>query len=679
MRLTLRTLMAWMDDTLPPKDVRRIGRQLEESKFSQDLSRRIRRVVRQRRLTVPGMGSNQPVDANIVAAYLDNNLPGEATNTYESLCLNSDVHLSEVAASHQILSVLDQPASIEPETYATMYRIVKAAEARIPSDRLPPSRTAREPVFSMNSANGGLRDTTPDWPIPPFARNSRRFIAACVLLGSILAFSGIALDRIVGPHAPVSSISGGFRGSVAESETDNADDAAKPEEAAVTESQPVNRMIEPAKEPAEPAVAEPAKTGVLAAKTATENTKPVPTETREGATKTAKSESAEASVPKAVNPPPAASDAGPDKGEISLTAIAAIAESTILFTAPKDASPTKSWSFWKNVPNLPSYVRFAGADSASFVSGSLKFAVEPGALLELPEDGPPKWLAGRADATANAAGQMRLRTASGRDIQVTFPDEAIFRIESQSVPGIERQAEARQAETRFVIRSLKGTISVTTGRTTTELPENRSLKIETSGPPSEVDEGPTTREPIEAAQKAADLENRMMRRYLGTNRPLATSIIDAESDDLPAVRGLALQIALWIDRDDIVTGVLTDLENPELRKLAIAAVKRAAARGEDSAQRAIEGCVTELALTDADAELLKSLLIVPAVEESADRKKKLVYALEHDARLIRQLALDRLMKVSGRDSMGFDPDEPTVKGIEAWRAWIGMDTQGPRP
>ena len=112
MRLTLRTLLAWLDDTLPPKDVARIGRQLHRSKFAQDLSRRIRRVVRQRRLTVPGMGTNTPIDSNIIGAYLDNSLPGDQTSAVESLALNSDVHLAEIAACHQILSLLEQP--IEP-------------------------------------------------------------------------------------------------------------------------------------------------------------------------------------------------------------------------------------------------------------------------------------------------------------------------------------------------------------------------------------------------------------------------------------------------------------------------------------------------------------------------------------------------------------------------------------
>ncbi len=48
MRLTLRTLLAWMDDTLEPNQVREIGKQVAESPFAQELSDRIDRVSRQR-------------------------------------------------------------------------------------------------------------------------------------------------------------------------------------------------------------------------------------------------------------------------------------------------------------------------------------------------------------------------------------------------------------------------------------------------------------------------------------------------------------------------------------------------------------------------------------------------------------------------------------------------------
>ena len=44
MRLTLRTLLAWMDDTLEHGQVKEIGRQVSDSPFAQELTARIKQV-----------------------------------------------------------------------------------------------------------------------------------------------------------------------------------------------------------------------------------------------------------------------------------------------------------------------------------------------------------------------------------------------------------------------------------------------------------------------------------------------------------------------------------------------------------------------------------------------------------------------------------------------------------
>ena len=74
MRLTLRTLLAWLDDTLSASEVREIGKQVSESPYAQELIERIQRVTRQRRLTVPSTTGPDATDPNLVASYLDNEL-----------------------------------------------------------------------------------------------------------------------------------------------------------------------------------------------------------------------------------------------------------------------------------------------------------------------------------------------------------------------------------------------------------------------------------------------------------------------------------------------------------------------------------------------------------------------------------------------------------------------------
>ena len=85
MRLTLRTLLAWLDDTLLPNEVRAIGKQVAESPYSQELVERINRVTRQRRLTVPSDKGADALDPNLVSSYLDNELELNRSRTWRSV------------------------------------------------------------------------------------------------------------------------------------------------------------------------------------------------------------------------------------------------------------------------------------------------------------------------------------------------------------------------------------------------------------------------------------------------------------------------------------------------------------------------------------------------------------------------------------------------------------------
>src|SRR5436190_12239209 len=131
MRLTLRTLLAYLDDTLEPSEIKEIGQKVAESDAAQELIARIKQVTRKRRLTTPPLtGPGAKFDPNVIAEYLDNELSGEQVAEIEKICLESDVHLAEIAACHQILTlVLGEPALVPPTARERMYGLVKGREA----------------------------------------------------------------------------------------------------------------------------------------------------------------------------------------------------------------------------------------------------------------------------------------------------------------------------------------------------------------------------------------------------------------------------------------------------------------------------------------------------------------------------------------------------------------------
>ena len=131
MRLTLRTLLAYLDDTLEPHEIKEIGQKVAESDAAQELVARIKQITRRRRLTTPpANGPGARFDANTVAEYLDNELSTDLVAELEKTCLESDVHLAEVASCHQILTlVLGEPALVPPTARERMYGLVKGREA----------------------------------------------------------------------------------------------------------------------------------------------------------------------------------------------------------------------------------------------------------------------------------------------------------------------------------------------------------------------------------------------------------------------------------------------------------------------------------------------------------------------------------------------------------------------
>ena len=133
MRLTLRTLLAYLDDTLDPAATKTIGEKVAESELAQELIDKIKKVTRRRGLKAPsiaGSDDDSTTDPNTVAEFLDNSLQGDQLTEVETAALASDAYLAEIAACHQILTlVLGEPAKVPPTAHQRMYRLVKGRES----------------------------------------------------------------------------------------------------------------------------------------------------------------------------------------------------------------------------------------------------------------------------------------------------------------------------------------------------------------------------------------------------------------------------------------------------------------------------------------------------------------------------------------------------------------------
>ena len=123
MKLTLRTLLAYIDSLLPPRDAEEFEALLNENAAANNLCKRIQSVMTRPELGAPDvLDKGLHLDPNVTAEYLDNVLSSEESPEYERLCISSDRQLSEVSACHQILTVVQiEPAEVDPAWREKIY------------------------------------------------------------------------------------------------------------------------------------------------------------------------------------------------------------------------------------------------------------------------------------------------------------------------------------------------------------------------------------------------------------------------------------------------------------------------------------------------------------------------------------------------------------------------------
>jgi hypothetical protein len=219
MRLTLRTLLAWMDGVLPAEAAGQLAEKVAGSAVAQTLANRIRDVATRPAIAAaPPEGRGLAADPNSAAEFLDNVLPAERLAAFERVCIESDMQLAEVADCHRLLADLTTGRAAVGGVDASLAERLRAiALSARPAPAAPPTR--RAPVDAAAAPpDGSFADTVfvspasgERSPMPPASAGTatRAWLlagtAAAVLL-CLLGVLGWSLAgggrRDVAVHAP---------------------------------------------------------------------------------------------------------------------------------------------------------------------------------------------------------------------------------------------------------------------------------------------------------------------------------------------------------------------------------------------------------------------------------------------------------------------------------------------
>jgi hypothetical protein len=620
MRLTLRTLLAWLDDTLSPAEVREIGKQVTESPYAQELVERINRVTRQRRLTVPSSSGPDATDPNMVASYLDNELDQDLVPEYEKLCLTSDVHMAEVASVHQILSLIGQKAKVPVEVKNRMYSLVRGREAIAPRPR------NRQPAASPPVSEPIGSWITPELPDRPWYERYGPALGAVGLLALLCWSAWMSLSPSQPPDTGLARqgrVEGG-------------------NEAGIPGSGAAGAPTAPAGAPAIP----PAGSGAAEAPALAKN-EAVP----------AKPETGAATSLGAANP-------GLAPGMVGMTQKT---EGVLLRYLPE----SRDWEQLIEPTPLNVQDRLLSLDPfrTALAIGSARVDLVGETEIIL------------GAAAANQAGRFELRQGrvalqgtspaapynvlvDGRAIQITPPTGTTVGIErvSRFEPGNPASSASvlrihgSDGEVALEAGDAKETLS---GAATVVWDDGKWIEKADKPAPNWVTESTPTPYDVQVGEQ--------FRRFFRPGRPVIAVIVEALDDDQKEVRRLALRALRMVGDLSDLTPVLSRSEDPLARREAIRVLRVALAQGPDAAKLVHGQLIRDFG--EDQATSVEKLLIgfTPEEARSEATYNTLVKSLTSNEIAIRELALDNLRSLTGRDDLEYDPDKPEGRGLRAWQ------------
>lgn len=694
LKVRLIKLLGYMDDTLEPVESLEVGQRIQKSKSTQAAMTEIGKIMRRRRLRAAEADPElADVDANTVAAYLDQTMPPPESDAFEEKALSSEILLAEVASAHQILSIVESEPADVPSKNRDRIVAMGGASPAAPRSKVrpygvtPPERTLRS---LADSSPGQPSIALPVSLYPSEGLLAKKWVSVPLIL-SLIGLLVFLISKTVAPGANNAETQIAFAppSGIAPAKAEGEPTASQSTETPKPDEKPV--LDKPKDEPAKAltsvvendinkpvAAGAPAKTNAEPTEKAAE---PAVAEAKEKTTKAAEKSTPKDGEQLAALAPSRPLPPKPEKEPRSATeSVAAAAPLGTLQNAPTLLLVRSNGVLARRKPGALLYSQ----DQLLHLDGSRSTLELPHqAALELFDQCRLNLKLGKsADFAFDLEeGRVALRNGDKPTGFEVVGDESTLGIRlvgSNSLLVLDSQydrvitAERNDPPSRTVtLQLIRGEAELTLGSNKQRLSANQQITldsmnrlnapVDTKSAPAWFTKASEVRPPLKLAERI---------KYEGS---VELSLREALNDRLAEIRRQAASALALCQEWNVLVHAIVESKNSEVRQVTIPALRTLLQRDPLVRVAARNELVESELMVEKDAE--RTLDLVRGISNSESKKKQtyidLVKDLASENQVLCELAIFNLKEITLTDR-GYQLDQPISKrgpAIEKWRIW----------
>jgi hypothetical protein len=687
MRLTLRTMLAYLDEQLDRPQMEEIGQKIKESGVASGMIDRIRTSMHKHRMEAPKLeGRGIGKDANSVAEYLDNVLDKDEVPELEQLCLNSDMHLAEVAACHQMLSVLPRvdfeiDADLRGRMYAIPSRMREASREPSTEADADSVRPSRAEVKAPSGKGVQKRKKKKSHKVPEYFKHAEPTSSRWtpLILTAALVFVALAFGLYATREQWMKNF--GWQTAATNSPANTTS---------------TNKSNEEGKSSDADANTAKNAEGEKSKSEATEETKPAEEKNAGASTEKAADATPEAGAeenaikPEVAIPPEGIASEGPPTpppGDAKPTtdgkpeAPVSARTPEVVGDSPAIAwdQAAKGWSRVGKGQALPwdgALVLIGSRVSCQMATGLNTTIVGPSEVRFEKAAGDPDavWVvdSGRLVLDAKDAGGATAKwTLAGRSVQTKFvsPDcQAAIEVVRKTPNGVD-PANPEEAPPSVYVDVLRGAIAITSGEMERVVEAGSDVEIDATGMIKDLSTrgAPLWVDELTASETAKQSSKELAKRLANDKEPLSITLQELAGDNRINVAALAAQALAQLGQIKPLCDQFRDVQYKLYWRTNHAYLKQLMQSSPAAAEMMRQQLEEHF---PSESEPVYRILIGYTKDQFVDEGRQLIGSLESESLMQRVLAYQTLVDLVGPRGGKYQPEEALPLRAKAVASWI---------